>query len=124
MALTLVSDPHVRTYELTYLVSPEATDADLRAIKEDLAKLVAKYKGEIKSAEEWGKKYLAYSIAHEGKNHQEAVYMHTVIKMPALNAPKVDREVQLDTRVIRHLFVVADTTEKKEKASDTMNAEG
>lgn len=124
MALTIVSDPHVRSYELTYLVSPEATDADVQTIKDDFSKLVKKQGGEVTTVEDWGKKYLAYDITHEGKTHREAIYVHTVLTMPALNAPKLDREVQLDIRVIRHLFVVAEkVSQKAAKANDTIKEE-
>lgn len=108
MALTLVSDPHVRSYELTYLVTPETSEVDLQALKDDFSALAKKYHGEVKTVEDWGRKEMAYAIKHNGKMQREAHYVHTVIEMEAAYVPKFDRDIQLETRVIRHLLVIAE----------------
>ena len=108
MALKLVSDPHVRTYELTYLVSPETSEVDLQTLKDDFSALAKKYHGEVKTVEDWGRKEMAYAIKHNGQMQRGAHYLYTVLEMEAAYAPKFERDVQLDARLIRHLLVVAE----------------
>jgi len=105
-----------RTYEVTYLVPATLTDAEQQVIQQKIAQLVTKHKGKVISTDVWGKKSLAYQIVHQKTSHREAVYTYLEIEMPAENAPEIDRALQLDLQVMRHLMVRADEVKAKKTA--------
>jgi small subunit ribosomal protein S6 len=97
-----------RVYELTYLVPATYTETEVSAVKDAVAKLISKYKGEAGDSKDWGKKELAYAIKKEGKTHREAVYVHTPIVFEPTKVPEFEKELYLNEDIIRHLVVVAD----------------
>ncbi len=106
--IELVQSEVVRQYELTYLIPTSLTSSETVQVHEGVKKLIAKFGGTIDSTEEWGKKELVYAIRHSGSDRREAVYMHMVFTMPAKNAQALEREMQLNTQVMRHLIVLAE----------------
>lgn len=104
----------VRSYELTCLVEPALTEAELSHVKENIEKLVEKFKGTITGYEAWGRKPLAYKIKAHKKSFSEAQYLFWTVEFNADQAQAFERDIYLNTSIIRHLFVVTDT--KKEEA--------
>lgn len=91
-----------KTYELVVLLNPTLTSDLLKKTQEDIQKFITSKKGSVKKTEEWGRKVLAYAI---GK-HTEAVYVLYQVEMDPADAQALDRMVQLNDTVIRHLLVV------------------
>lgn len=108
--IELVQSEVVRSYELTYLLPTSLTSSEVAQTHETVKKLLAKFGATIKTTEEWGKKELAYAIRHSGSDRREAFYMHLVFSMPAQNAQPLEREMQLNTQVMRHLIVLEEAT--------------
>lgn len=104
-----------RTYELTYLVPATITDAEVSKIKDSVAALVKKHKGEVVTTEEWGKKKLAYRIKHGGTVHTEAHYVHLVLHFSTDKVSAFEKDVYLMTSLLRHLLVLG---EEKETATE------
>jgi small subunit ribosomal protein S6 len=94
-----------RQYELTYLVSAGYTETELKNLKDEVAKLIAKHKGEITDTQDWGKKKLAYKIRHASVRHEQAAYVMHAIDLAADEAQALDRAMQLHPSIIRHLLV-------------------
>lgn len=119
--MKLVTTAKTNAYELTYLVPGSFTDSELKNVQEAVQGLVKKHKGTLASEEVWGKKPLAYLMRKAGKNHTEAHYLHLALEFPTEHAQAFEREVYLDTHIMRHLFVVADTkkAEAPEKKEET-----
>lgn len=97
-----------RTYELTYLVPATLTDAEVSKIKDSVAALVKKHKGEVTSTEEWGKRKLAYRIKQSGAVHTEAHYVHLVLAFPTAAIGAFEKDVYLTSTILRHLLVLGD----------------
>lgn len=109
----------LRAYELTYLVSGGYTDQDVEKIKADVQALLKKYQADVIKAEDWGKKALAYTITHEGKKNNEAYYMFVSFNMPTSQAQDFERQIFLQSKIMRHLLLVAeDAGEATEKAAE------
>lgn len=104
--MKLITDKAVKKYEFTYLLPEFYTSAEVAKAVSEIEDLVKKHKGKIISTEDWGKKTLAYKIKKSGKNHAEALYTHMVLEFEPVRAPKFEKDVYLNERVIRHLFVV------------------
>lgn len=116
--MQIPKDKRVKLYELTYLVPAHLTGDELQSIETAVTKLISKHKGDVKTEEDWGKKTLAYTIAHGGKKHTEAVYKHKVIEFETAAAFAFEKEFFLNQSILRHLFVIAASVkaEKKEKS--------
>lgn len=106
--MKLMTAAKTNTYELTYLAAGSLTDSEWTKVQDTVRDLVKKHTGTIVSEDVWGKKALAYGIRRAGKTHTDAYYSHLVVEFSTQAAPEFEREVYLDTQILRHLFVVAD----------------
>jgi len=103
--ITLTIEARKRTYECTYLTSLKADTAKVTA---DITASVKRYNGSVVSTEDWGKKDLAYTIKKAGERHTQANYTHMVLDMEAAQTPQFERDLYLNTGVLRHLIVIAE----------------
>jgi small subunit ribosomal protein S6 len=94
----------IKVYEFVCLVSPDLSEHDLRVSQETLEALVKKHKGKVVTSEVWGKRPLAYTI----KKQDSANYIFFVIELDTTNVLAFDRDVRLDTKIMRHLLVIQD----------------
>lgn len=110
----------IKTYEFVVLFSPELADRDVQIAQDSLVALVKKYKGKVVSTEVWGKKPLAYKI----KKFTEGSYVFFVLEMDTAQVQGFDREVRLNTQVLRHLIVIQEEHLKKgtRKSEDATSA--
>lgn len=120
--MQIPSDKRVKLYELTFLVSAALTGDETQSIDAAVEKLISKHKGTIKNREDWGKRPLAYTIAHAGKKHTEAVYKHWVIEFETSQAFTFEKDLYLNQEVIRHLFVTATKTTDAKGVQSTQAA--
>jgi len=93
-----------RKYELVYLVSPDASDEQVNALHDQVQAIVGRYNGEIEKTDNWGRRKLAYEIAH----HKEATYVLEVINGGGELMKELDRRLKVIDEVIRHLVVRVD----------------
>lgn len=97
-----------RTYELTYLLPGSYTDNEVAQVRAELENLLKKYKAKVLKNEDWGRKQLAYVITHEGKKNTDAMYVHLVFELSSSQAQQLERDVYLNTKIMRHLLLVSD----------------
>lgn len=102
--MKLVKDVSVRTYELTYLVPASVTETEVSTLKDKITQLIARYKGKLIVAEDWGKKNLAYRIRHKSQHQTQAHYTHLSLEMAADQAVAFEKEIYLENSIMRHLF--------------------
>lgn len=106
--IELTQSEVVREYELTYLLPTTLTSSETTQVQEKIAQGIGKLGGSVVTSEDWGKRELAYAIRHSGSDRTEALYTHMVISLPAQNAQALERELQLNTQVMRHLLILAE----------------
>lgn len=117
--MKIIADVQPRTYEVTYLLPDSFTDAERSQIDEEIASTIQKkFKGQIESSEDWGKKRMAYAIKHNNASQTQAYYTHLLVELDPEQAPQLERALQLHAQVMRHLVVKTDTI-KTETASST-----
>jgi ribosomal protein S6 len=104
----------VKQYELTYLLPGSLTDKEVQDLKDEINKLIAKQKVTVVKTDEWGRKPMAYVISHEGKKQHDAFYVHMILSMPASQAQAFEQSIFLYSKIMRHLFLVADEKKAKE----------
>src|SRR2546430_127226 len=65
----------LRQYELVYILPPDTTEDQVTELHKQLEAVISRMDGTIDKTENWGRKKLAYEIAH----HKEGVYVLDVI---------------------------------------------
>ncbi|HZR25796.1 MAG TPA: 30S ribosomal protein S6 [Vicinamibacterales bacterium] len=97
-----------RQYELVYILPPETTEQQVTELHEQVEQVVSRLHGTIEKTENWGRKRLAYEIAH----HKEGVYVLDVINGSGELMKELDRRLRVMDQVIRHMVVRVDEEKK------------
>jgi small subunit ribosomal protein S6 len=97
-----------RTYELVYIVTPEATEEQVAAIHTQVEQTTAKMGGTLVKTDNWGRRKLAYEIQH----HKEGTYVLEVLEGGGDLMKELDRRLKVVDQVIRHLIVRVDEEQR------------
>jgi small subunit ribosomal protein S6 len=98
----------LRTYELVYIVTPEATEELIASIHEQVEQTTQRMGGSLSKTENWGRRKLAYEI----KRQKEGVYVLEVIEGTGELMKELDRRLKVVDQVIRHLVVRVDQEQR------------
>lgn len=96
-----------RKYELVYVVSPDATEAQVTELQTQVEGIAQRMGGTIEKTDNWGRRKLAYEIGR----HKEATYILHVINGSGELMKEIDRRLKVFDLVIRHLVVRVDEHE-------------
>ena len=100
-----------RTYELIYILVPEATEQQVAELQTQVEGIVSRMGGTIEKTDPWGRRKLAYEI---GK-HKEGFYVLQVIQGGGELMKELDRRLKNQEGLIRHLIVRVD---QKQEVAD------
>jgi small subunit ribosomal protein S6 len=89
----------VTTYEILLMLDPEQAEARQEDIVARARELVEKNGGTWQSHDAWGRRRLAYPIAHK----EEGVYHLVVFDAEAETLDEVSRVLKIDDAVLRHM---------------------
>ena len=87
------------TYEILLLLDPEQAEARQEGIVARARELVEKNGGTWQSHDAWGRRRLAYPIAHK----EEGVYHLVVFDAEAETLTEVSRVLKIEDAVLRHM---------------------
>jgi small subunit ribosomal protein S6 len=93
-----------RKYELVYVVSPDATDAQVADLHTQVEQITQRLGGKIEKTDNWGRRKLAYEIGR----HKEGTYVLETIDGGGELMKEIDRRLKVSDLVIRHLVVRID----------------
>ena len=93
-----------RKYELVYVVSPDATDAQIADLHTQVEGIAQRLNGQIEKTDNWGRRKLAYEIGP----HKEGTYVLEEILGNGDLMKEIDRRLKVTDLVIRHLVVRVD----------------
>lgn len=93
-----------RKYELVYVVSPDATEAQVTDLHTQVEQIVQRMGGTIEKTDNWGRRKLAYEIGR----HKEATYVLELIHGTGDLMKEIDRRLKVSDLIIRHLVVRID----------------
>ena len=93
-----------RKYELVYVVSPDATDAQVSELHTQVEQIAQRLGGNIEKADNWGRRKLAYEIGP----HKEGTYVLETIDGGGELMKEIDRRLKVSDLIIRHLIVRID----------------
>jgi small subunit ribosomal protein S6 len=114
-----------RTYELVYVVKPDASEQQVADLQTQVAQIVERTKGTLVPKNEaqqafGGRRKLAYEI---GK-HKEGLYVLEVISGSGDVVRELDRRLKVTEGLLRHLIVRVDEDQTKaERARAKRKAE-
>ena len=97
-----------RQYELVYILPADISEQQVADIHEQIEGVVSRMSGQIEKSENWGRRRLAYEIAHQ----KEGVYVLEVINGSGELMKELDRRLRVMDQVIRHMVVRVDEEKK------------
>jgi small subunit ribosomal protein S6 len=97
-----------RQYELVYILPPDTTEQQATELHQQIEAVVLRMNGQLEKTENWGRRRLAYEIAH----HKEGVYVLEVINGSGDLMKELDRRLKVMDQVVRHLVVRVDEEKK------------
>jgi small subunit ribosomal protein S6 len=93
-----------RQYELVYIITPDATEQEVTDLHTQVEQIVQRFGATLDKTENWGRKKLAYEIAH----HREGIYVVETVTGSGELMKELDRRMRVIDQVIRHLIVRVD----------------
>ena len=113
-----------RTYELVYIVRPDATEQQVADLHTQVQQIVGRMGGAIGEKSEAaqgfsGRRKLAYEIGH----HKEGLYVLEVINGDGALVHELDRRLKVTEGLLRHLIVRVDEDQIKAERARTMRTQ-
>lgn len=99
----------VRQYELTTILAADMSDVKQKQVIGRIEKLVGTLGGKVTDTTSWGKKDLFYPV----KKNVSGVYFFLNLEVPTEQLAVLNREVELDEQILRHLLVIASPLKQK-----------
>ena len=113
-----------RTYELVYIMRPDATEQQVADLHSQVEQIVTRMGGTFGEKSEAvqafnGRKKLAYEIGH----HKEGLYVIEVINGDGALVHEIDRRLKVTEGLLRHLIVRVDEDQIKAERARTKRTE-
>lgn len=93
----------MKTYETTFICSPQLSPDEITVIIEKVKTIIAKEGGKIVTINDWGKKRLAYQI----NKFREGHYVHIVTETTPQTVSLLDIFYGINENILRHMTVCA-----------------
>ena len=90
-----------RGYELVMVINPEYTDEKLEARIDEISKYITERGGRVSSMEQWGKRKLAYPIAH----FTEGYYVLGKFEFKPALCKELEASLQISEDILRYLLI-------------------
>jgi len=97
-----------RPYELMTVFIPELSEEDTQAQVDKVATYIANAGGsltETLTSSPWGRRRLAYTIRFNGVDYRDGFYTVYHFDSAPSNLTELERELKLDTNIMRYLLV-------------------
>jgi small subunit ribosomal protein S6 len=91
----------LRDYELTIVITPEASEEKLEASIETVNRYITSRGGTVGDVQRWGKRKLAYPIKH----FIEGYYVLFQFKMKPVDGRELENNLRISEEVLRHLLI-------------------
>lgn len=94
----------LRDYELVIIAVPQLDDESLAALNQRVAGWITAANGTVTETNVWGRRQLAYTISKQ----TEGIYIQCNFQLVPSASRELERNLQLDEQVIRHLVIRLD----------------
>lgn len=118
-----------RNYELMVMLLPELADEALTSAIDTVSGYVTAVGADIREILQdspWGRRRLAYTIRFNGTDYRDGYYAIWHFSTVPSSLTDLERDLKLDTNVIRHLLVIEDpkwgSPQERDAAREAANA--
>lgn len=101
----------MKKYELIFILQADQPESEMESRVQRVRDILAQHEGEITQENHWGVRRLAYEIEHENKGN----YMFLKFRSQGTAVEDLDRFLRQDDKVLRHLVVVDDEWEERNR---------
>lgn len=101
----------LRAYELMTVFIPDLSEEDNQAALDKVTRYITDATGEITETltdSPWGRRRLAYTIRSNSVDYRDGFYVVTHFSASPASITDIERELKLDTNVMRYLIVMDD----------------
>ena len=103
----------MQKYELIFILKAEAPEGEMQSRVDRVKEILAQHGGEVTQENHWGVRRLAYEINYETRGD----YMFLKFDREGTANAELDRFLRLDDKILRHLIVVDDEWEERNRES-------
>jgi small subunit ribosomal protein S6 len=93
-----------RSYEIVFIINPDAEDAEVMRLTEAAQKIITDQGGTIVKTEMMGKRRLAYEINHK----RDGIYVLLEVEGSGREIAELERRMRVNDRVLRYMTVRVD----------------
>ena len=101
----------MKKYELIFILKADQPETEMAARVARVKEILGGFQGEITQENHWGVRRLAYEIEHENKGN----YMFLRFQSDGTAVNELDKFLRLDDQVLRHLIVVDEEWEDRNR---------
>lgn len=98
-----------RTYEVIFIVDPEADDAEVMKLSEAVQKIITDQGGAITKIDMWGRRQLAYEINHR----KEGSYVLLEVEGSGAEIAELERRMRVNDRFLRYMTIRVDEARQR-----------
>ena len=91
----------MRRFELIFIVQPELSEEEIKAITDRYLQIITAQKGTIIKTEDWGKRRLAYDIKKQSKGNYILVDFYGQGSM----IQEIERNLKIDDNILKFITV-------------------
>ena len=91
----------MRRYEVVFIVHPDLTDEEIKAVSDRYGELIVSQKGTVIKTEDWGRRKLAYDI----KKQSKGAYLLIDFYGPGNMIKEIERNFNIDDKILKFLTV-------------------
>jgi small subunit ribosomal protein S6 len=98
-----------RTYEIVFIVNPEAEDAEVMRLTEAVQKIITDQGGAVTKTEMMGRRQMAYEINHK----REGVYVLLEVDGSGAEIAELERRMRVNDRILRYMTIRVDEDRRR-----------
>ncbi len=98
-----------RTYEIVFIVNPDADDTEVMRLSEAMQKIVTNQGGAITKTEMMGRRQLAYEISHK----RDGVYVLLEVEGSGREIAELERRMRVNDQILRYMTIRVDEDRRR-----------
>jgi len=98
-----------RTYEIVFIINPEAEDAEVMRMTEAVQKIITDQGGSITKTEMMGRRQMAYEINHK----RDGIYVLLEVDGSGAEIAELERRMRVNDRILRYMTIRVDEDRRR-----------
>lgn len=98
-----------RTYEIVFIVNPDADDAEVMRMTEAVQKILTDQGASVTKTEMMGRRQLAYEINHK----RDGVYVLLEVEGSGAEIAELERRMRVNDRILRYMTIRVDEDRRR-----------